>query len=57
MYGKMQESGVIRIIPLICNLAIWGQYPVFLHPESPQGAQLGAATVADGLMVPTSFVY
>ena len=31
------KSGLIKIIPLICTLAIWGQYPVFSHPESPQG--------------------
>ena len=29
MYGKMQESGLTEIIPLICTSAIWGQYPVF----------------------------
>ena len=27
MYGKMQESGLTEIIPLICTSAIWGQYP------------------------------
>ena len=40
MYGNMQESGLTEIIPLKCTSAIWGQYPAFLHPESPQGAQL-----------------
>ena len=57
MYGKMQEAGLIEIIPLMCTSVIWGQYPAFLHPESPQGAQLGAAVVAEGLMAATSFVY
>ena len=52
MYGKMQEFGLIKIIPLIYILTIWGQYPVFLHAETP----LGAAAVADGLMAPSSFV-
>ena len=52
----MQKSGLIEIIPLIGTLIIQGQYPVFLHPESPQGTQLGAA-VADGSMATTSFVY
>ena len=33
MYGKMQESGLIEIIPLICTSAIWGQRPVLSHPE------------------------
>ena len=54
---KMQESGLIEIIPLLCTLTIQGQYPVFLHPESPEGAQLGVAAVADDLMATASFVY
>ena len=57
MYGKMQESGLIEITPLICTSALWGQFPVFLHPESPQGAQLGTAAVAEGLVAAGSFVY
>ena len=43
MYGRMQETGLTEIIPLICTLTIWSQYPVFLPPESPQGAQSEAA--------------
>ena len=43
MYGKSQESGLTEIIPLICNLTIQGQYPVFIHPESCQGPQSGVA--------------
>ena len=39
MYGKMEESGLIEIIPLMCILAILGQNALFLHPESPQGMQ------------------
>ena len=31
MYGKMQESGLTEIIPLMCTLAIWGQEPVLSH--------------------------
>ena len=38
MYGKMQESGLSEIIPLICTSLIWGQYPVFSHPECPQSS-------------------
>ena len=57
MYGKMQESGLTEIIYSICALTILGQYPAFVHPESPQGAQSGMAAVADGLMAATSFVY
>ena len=41
MYRKMQESGLIKTIPLICTLIIWGQDPAFLHPESPQTAKFG----------------
>ena len=51
MYEKMEESGLIEIIPLICTSAVWGQYPVFSHPETPQGAPFwGGAAMADGLM-------
>ena len=60
MYGKMQESGLTEIIPLIYMLYLNYLGPVscfFLHPESPQGAQSGAAAVADGLMAATSSVY
>ena len=39
MYGKMLESGLTEIIPLVCISAIWGQYAVFLHPGSHQSAQ------------------
>ena len=44
MYGKMEESGLIEIIPLMCILATLGQNALFLHPESPQGAQLGGCS-------------
>ena len=37
MNGKMQESTLTEITPLICTSAIWAQYPVFSHPELPQG--------------------
>ena len=33
MYGKTQESGLTEISPFICISAIWGQCPVFSHPE------------------------
>ena len=48
MYETMQESGLTEIILLICTSAIWDQYPVFSHPESPQGVLSGVAVVADG---------
>ena len=57
MYGKMQESGLTEIIPLMCTSAVWGQCPAFLHPETPQGAQLGAAALAALLRAATSLVY
>ena len=28
----------LEIIPLICISAVWGQYPVFSHPEFPLGS-------------------
>ena len=34
----MQKSGLTEIMPLIYTSAIWGQYPVFSHPEFPQGS-------------------
>ena len=52
----MQESGLTEIIPLICTSAIWGQYPAFLHPESPQGSQVGVTAVAEGWAVGSPFV-
>ena len=52
----MQESGFIEIISLICTLAVWGQYPVLSHPESPQGASLGVAAVAESLAMGSPFV-
>ena len=30
MYGKMQEPGLIEIIPLICTLSMYSQYAVLL---------------------------
>ena len=45
MYGKMQESGITEIIPLICTSAIWGQHPLFSHPEFPQAAPLWVAAI------------
>ena len=37
MYGKMQEFGLIEIIPFMCISVIWGQYPVCLKslPDFP----------------------
>ena len=34
-----------EIIPLIGTLALWGQYPVFSHPEFPQGSSPAMAAV------------
>ena len=30
MYRKVQESGLIKITPLMYTSAIWGQHPVLL---------------------------
>lgn len=49
--NRMQESGLIDIIPLIHTSAIWGQLTVLFHPESPWGISLGVATVTEGFMV------
>ena len=40
MYEKLQESVHTEISPLISTSAVWGQYPVFSHPEFPQAAPL-----------------
>ena len=50
MHGKMQEYGLIEIIPLIYTSASILLY-LILHPLR------GMATVTDGLTAPTSFVY
>ena len=44
-YGEVQESGLTEIIPLIYISALWGQYPVFPHPEFPGGSPWGVAAV------------
>lgn len=46
MYGKGPKSGLIEIIPLLCTWLSKGQYPVLLHSEFPQGAQLWVAAEA-----------
>ena len=49
MCGKIQESGLTEIIPLICILTIYNQYPVYQGiPGSGGGG--AAAAVANGLM-------
>ena len=52
----MQESGLIESIPLTGILTSRGQYPIFLRPQSPQGA-VRTAAMADGSLATTSFVY
>ena len=37
----MQESGFTDLIPLMCTSAVWGQHPMFSHPEFPQGSPWG----------------
>ena len=38
MYGKIQESGLIEIMPLIHCPAMWGQTPVLFISRFPQGS-------------------
>ena len=40
MYGKIEESGLTEIIPLICILSIHGQYPTF-YILNPLGCTVG----------------
>lgn len=47
MKGKMRESGFPEAIPLICTSAVWGQGPVFPHPELPR-ARRGEWLQPDG---------
>ena len=40
----MTEDEIVgwhEIIPLICTSSVWGQYPVFSHPEFPQAHHWG----------------
>ena len=44
-YGwVMQESEFTDLIPLMCTSAVWGQHPMFSHPEFPQR---GCSLMAD----------
>ena len=56
MCEEMQESVLTEVIPLMSIAALWGWYPAFLHSESPQGAQVGMALVAEGLAAGSLFV-
>ena len=51
MYGKMQESGLTELFLWYAPQLSKGQHPILSHPEFPQGAPLGVASVAEGLMV------
>ena len=56
MYGKMQESGFIEIIPYLCILTIWVS-TLFSSILNPLRVHHGAvATVVDGLMAATIIV-
>ena len=57
MYGKMEDSGLAEITPLICTSAAWGQWTVLSHPEPPLEVQLGgcSSSLLDGLVsIPSS---
>ena len=49
MHRKMQESGLIEIILLLCALTIQGWYPILSHPESPWAVPVRMATEPEGL--------
>ena len=51
MYGQVQDSGPIAVLPLMCTSAIQGHHPV-LSRLSP----LRVAAVAEGLAVGSPFV-
>ena len=50
MYGKMEVTGLIEIIPLICILTIQGQCPLFLHSEFHLRGTVKTAAVTVGFM-------
>ena len=43
MHGKMQESGLTGIVPLICTSAPWGQDPVLSLLSALRGHRLQGA--------------
>lgn len=51
MYRKMQESGCIEIIPLICILTARASILFFSILNSPKGSLSGMTAMADGLMM------
>ena len=53
MNRKMEESGLIEIISLICTLTLKDQCPALAHPESSLDALLGIAARTEGLVAGT----
>ena len=51
MSGKMQESGITELIPIICISAILGRYPVFFHILSFLGAHHREWLQPDGIEI------
>ena len=51
MYGKMQDSGLPEIIPLISTLSVWGQHPLFSSqvPAGYTGYTFGGGCRGRGL--------
>ena len=45
MHGKTQVSGLTEVIPWMYTSAVWGQHPVFSHPELPPGSPWAVAAV------------
>ena len=57
MYGKMQNSGLIEITPLMYISALWVQYPVPSHSVLSGWIVGGLATGADGSMRGVLFLF
>lgn len=54
--GAAPDSGPLEFIAETCTLTVSSGPPVFLHPESPQGAPSRGCCMAEGLMAATAFV-
>ena len=46
VHEKVEDPGLIEIIPLTCTSPIWGQYPLTSQPEFPQGSPAHCSALA-----------
>lgn len=56
-YLKLRNLALFSVWEDTGVWANWNHSLAFLHPESPQGAQPGEATVAAGFVAPPSLIY